>query len=79
MVRTPKYRRRPDRDSAFVEAGNQRLPLPGKAHSPESLAAYHRIVQEILSGRMAKRPIDKPSWEITVAKLAAAYLDQVVS
>jgi len=35
----PKYRKRPDRDSAFVEIDKKRYPLPGKYGSPESREA----------------------------------------
>jgi integrase len=75
MVRLPKYRRRPDRDSAFVEIKGERIPLPGKVDSPESLAAYNRLMLQHLSGKLDQRPVDKPAWRITVADLVSAFLD----
>jgi hypothetical protein len=52
-MRTPKYRRRKDRDSAYVEIHGKRVGLPGLAGSPESLDAYRHIINEYLRERVA--------------------------
>jgi len=72
-MRIPKYRRRPDRDYAFVEYRGDRITLPGKYDSPESKAAYGRFVHKILRDQQpSPEPLD---WDVTVATVAAAYLD----
>ena len=47
-MRIPRYRRRKDRDSAYVEMDGQRIGLPGRVNSPESLAEYRRLLGEYL-------------------------------
>ncbi|MBM4005356.1 MAG: site-specific integrase [Planctomycetes bacterium] len=42
----PKYRRRADRDSAFVVVAGKRIYLPGPYNSPESRAEYKRLCLE---------------------------------
>ena len=74
MVRIPKYRRRRDRDSAFVEIGGHRVGLPGRYDSHESLTAYHKIVQKALAAKQNGRKI-RPSIDVAVVDLVGAYLD----
>jgi integrase len=76
-MRVPKYRPRKDRDSAYVEMDGRRLGLPGRFNSPESKEAYRRLLNEYLRTHATKaktKPI-RPTWEITVAELVAAWLD----
>lgn len=75
-MRLPKYRIRPDRDTAFVEIDGRRVSLPGRANSKESEDAYRRLVSDFLLKRPSKtkpEPI-RPRWEITVAEVVDAWL-----
>jgi integrase len=75
-VKLPKYRRRPDRDSAFVEWQGKRHPLPGRFDSPESLAAYHDLCQRIIAFKESQAPPPQsPARPLSVGELAIAYLD----
>lgn len=73
-IRIPKYRRRPDRDAAFVEVGGKRIPLPGKTNSPESLAAYELIVKQAIRAK-ADKNIPRPKTFLSVFDLIEKYLD----
>lgn len=77
-MRTPKYRLRPDRDYAFVEIDGERIRLPGRKESAESLDAYSRVVADYVATkkpgaqRKAKRRESIPS---TVSEIAVLWLD----
>ncbi len=76
-MKVPKYRIRRDRDQAYVEMDGRRVPLPGRARSPESRDAYRRALGDYLRRHVNG---DKPkplrlSWELSVAELVAAWLD----
>jgi len=76
-MKVPKYRIRRDRDQAYVEMDGRRIPLPGRARSPESRDAYRRALGDYLR-RHASGDKPKPlrlSWELSVAELVAAWLD----
>jgi integrase len=78
MPRTPKYRKRKDRDSAYVEMDGQRIGLPGRAGSRESWDAYRRLLNDYLLRHSAGKPNrspPRPKWDITIAELVAAWLD----
>jgi integrase len=70
-MRIPKYRIRPDRDSAFVEFGGKRIPLPGRANSPESLSAYEQIAKQAIR---IKKPDRKPPGFLLLVGLLEKYL-----
>lgn len=66
----PKYRKRPDRDSAFVEIDKKRYPLPGKYGSPESREAYAGVIRD-----MARQPEITIVGNARISDLLTAYLD----
>lgn len=72
MVRTPKYRRQHGRDFAFVEYRGERVRLPGRADSPESLEAYHKLVASIVGD---PEPPKLQAFGMTISELALAWLD----
>lgn len=77
MARIPKYRRRKDRDSAYVEMNGDRIGLPGPIDSPESLAEYGRLIQEYLrehARNKAGRPRHKSAIGLTIIDLVAEWL-----
>ena len=76
-MRVPKYRRRRDRDSAYVEMDGRRITLPGRHGSPESKDAYRRLLNQYLQAHAtaAKPRRIRPAWEVTVADVAADWLD----
>jgi len=69
-MRIPKYRPHSLRDFGFVEWKGERIPLPGKYKSPESLEAYGRFLAEI-----GRAPDDIQPSTLTVGDLATRYLD----
>ena len=68
MARIPKYRKHSQRDRAFVEIDGKRHYLPGRYGSPESRAAYDRIIQGVESELAPDRPE-------SVGHFTALYLD----
>lgn len=76
-MRVPKYRVRPDRDTAFVEVEGRRVSLPGQANSAASKDAYRRLINEYLLRKQSQSPAEplRPQWEITVGEVVLAYLD----
>ena len=77
-MRVPKYRVRKDRDSAYVEMDGQRIPLPGRANSPESRDEYRRLLNDYLlrHGSSDDKDRVKPSWTISVGSLVALWLKE---
>jgi integrase len=76
-MRVPKYRPRPDRDYAFVEMNGERIALPGRINSAESLDAYRRLLNEYLRQHANdhKPERTRPSWDLTITELVSAWLD----
>ncbi len=70
-MRTPKYRRRPDRDTAFVEWQGRRYPFPGPYNSAESRAAYYDFCRRVL---MQGLPPPKVGPRPNLAQIVDSYL-----
>ncbi len=76
-MRSPKYRRRPDRNTGFVEWRGRRYHFPGRYGSPESLKAYHDFCRQNLN---QKAPVVSSAGPVpTIAVLVRAYLDHALS
>lgn len=75
-MRIPKYRRRPDRNTGFVEYQGCRYHFPGPYDSPESLRAYHEFAQRLLADQQPDLPARPIVGEITVTELVAAFLEE---
>ena len=73
-MREPKYRRRPDRNYAFVEWKGKRIPLPGAIDSPESKEAYREFLSRLAKEQAATATPAPASPFPTITEVVAAYL-----
>lgn len=70
-MHTPKYRRRPDRNYAFVEYKGERIRLPGRYGSRESKRAY----AEFLASLAGDSELEKPQFgDVSVGELVASFV-----
>ena len=75
-VRIPKYRKRRDRNSGFVECPRgQKTYFPGRYDSPESRAAYNRWLRGHLGEPESGITLPPNPGCATVADLVLAFLD----
>jgi len=71
----PKYRRRADRDWAFVEHHGRRIRLPGSYGSVESRQAYAKFIAAI-AREPAQTPLEGP--DSTITDLCQRFLDHAL-